>query len=423
MNKTWHIHLLVILFFALVTTPQARGALPCSGDCDGDGHLTVDELVRSVSIALGGASLDLCRSIDISEDGNVTVEEIIIATQLALKGCPPPDTPTSTSTPTSTRTDTPTVTSTPTRTPTPTDTPTRTPTATPTATPTGNRPPELVCQDVYRTFVGIPIALPIEAADPNDNVLTFTSDTLPSGATLDESGVLLWTPTEDQYGAFHIPFTARDDGEPSMSTEGELLLKVSPQDSCVIPTCDPATGCSSVLKPIEQDCCEGAGPRVSEPFAGCPQGRVLFVGRPGADHFQRLHNCDELTYTNNFQLGALFFFDIQARCLRVDRDIRTQIHMVNPSRLVLDTDEPVEFDPDENGFIVARDLLYFAEGAGPFVDLDDHEQNMTITLTDADGVTVSETFRIVTTQRALPILPDPDTEAVPPEPGPCNNIR
>jgi hypothetical protein len=424
-DRSRHSRSLIAAFLLVLLLPlRAPAALPCSGDCDGSGQLTVDELVRAVAIALGGLNLDVCPNIDVSEDGRVTVEEVIIATGFALNGCPPPDTPTATATDTPTRTGTPTITATRTRTPTPTDTASGTATATPTATPTGNRPPELTCREVYRTYQGFPIEFVIEANDSNDNGVTFTSDSLPAGATLDESGLFRWTPDESQRGGFHVRFTAIDDGEPPMASDGELMFKVAPLDACTVPTCDPATGCTGELLPLDQACClEGSGPRVSEPFAGCPQGRVVFAGRPSADHFQRLHNCDALTYTNNSQLGATIFFEAQARCLRADRDIRTQILMVNPSRVGLDIDELREFDAGDNGFIVARDLFYFINPPGPFFDLDGGEQDLTITLTDADGVTVSDTFRIITTQGALGVLVDPDAGLVPPEPGPCNNIE
>jgi hypothetical protein len=232
---------LTAAFLLALLLPLSAAALPCSGDCDGDGHLTVDELVRAVAIALGDLPIASCASIDVSEDGSVTVEEIIIATQLALNGCPPPDTSTPTPTATPIDTDTPTVTATPTQTSTRSATPTGTPTMTATPTPTGNRPPDLACQDVYRTYPEFPIELQIDVSDPNDDIVSVSSDTLPPGATLDASGLFEWTPDETQTGPFYVRFTATDDGEPPISSAGELMLKVSPLDACTIPTCDPAT--------------------------------------------------------------------------------------------------------------------------------------------------------------------------------------
>jgi hypothetical protein len=67
---------------ATPTTPPS-----CTGDCDGSGSVTVDEIVRGVNIALGSASVDDCLAFD--RDGNraVTVDEIVEAIDNALVGC------------------------------------------------------------------------------------------------------------------------------------------------------------------------------------------------------------------------------------------------------------------------------------------------------------------------------------------------
>lgn len=59
----------------------------CVGDCDGNGSVTVDELVAGVNSALGaGAAVD-CESLDANRDGLVTVDEIVTAVDKALAGC------------------------------------------------------------------------------------------------------------------------------------------------------------------------------------------------------------------------------------------------------------------------------------------------------------------------------------------------
>lgn len=59
----------------------------CSGDCDGNGGVTVDELVRGVNIALGTRVLAECAAFDGGGDGQVTVDELIAAVRAALEGC------------------------------------------------------------------------------------------------------------------------------------------------------------------------------------------------------------------------------------------------------------------------------------------------------------------------------------------------
>jgi hypothetical protein len=64
------------------------GADACAGDCNGDGMVTVDELVRAVNIALGSAALDVCRASDGDADGSVGIDELVRAVNGALQGCP-----------------------------------------------------------------------------------------------------------------------------------------------------------------------------------------------------------------------------------------------------------------------------------------------------------------------------------------------
>jgi uncharacterized delta-60 repeat protein len=60
----------------------------CGGDCSGDGEVTVNELVLSVNIALGTASVDRCPASDSNNDGEVTINELIAGVRNALNGCP-----------------------------------------------------------------------------------------------------------------------------------------------------------------------------------------------------------------------------------------------------------------------------------------------------------------------------------------------
>jgi YVTN family beta-propeller protein len=86
---------------------QCTCALPqrCPGDCDGDGGVTVDELVRGVTIALKGLSVARCYSLDTDASGTVTVEELVAAVNNALDGCSVTSTPTATPTPSATATE------------------------------------------------------------------------------------------------------------------------------------------------------------------------------------------------------------------------------------------------------------------------------------------------------------------------------
>jgi hypothetical protein len=64
-----------------------RAAPACAGDCDGNGHVSVEEIIRGIAISLGGEGLSACAAFDAHGDGVVTVDEIIAAVAAALGDC------------------------------------------------------------------------------------------------------------------------------------------------------------------------------------------------------------------------------------------------------------------------------------------------------------------------------------------------
>lgn len=106
----------------------AAGPLPaqsCPGDCNGNGTVSIDELVLGVRISLGDAPLAQCPAFDATPDGELRIDELIRGVGSAANGCPATPTPSLTATPSATPTETPTAVS--------TDTPTATPTVPPVA--------------------------------------------------------------------------------------------------------------------------------------------------------------------------------------------------------------------------------------------------------------------------------------------------
>lgn len=73
-----------VLLVGFGGTAQAQ----CTGDCNSDRQVTVDEIITGVVIALGTGSVDNCPAFDSNADGEVTVDEIVTAVNLALNGCP-----------------------------------------------------------------------------------------------------------------------------------------------------------------------------------------------------------------------------------------------------------------------------------------------------------------------------------------------
>jgi Zn-dependent metalloprotease len=59
----------------------------CAGDCNGNGTVTIDELIRGVSIALGAISIDACTPFDADANGQVGIAELVAGVNAALDGC------------------------------------------------------------------------------------------------------------------------------------------------------------------------------------------------------------------------------------------------------------------------------------------------------------------------------------------------
>jgi hypothetical protein len=95
------------LLFAtvLLVIPVDASAQSCAGDCDGDGAVSVNEIITAVNIVLGNTPLDACAAIVPSGSGPPGVSHLIAAVgsaQCQCQACPTPPptrTPTATSLP------------------------------------------------------------------------------------------------------------------------------------------------------------------------------------------------------------------------------------------------------------------------------------------------------------------------------------
>jgi sugar lactone lactonase YvrE len=72
---------------SLAATPRL---LACTGDCDGDDTVAIQELIRGVRIALGSMDLEQCPEFDSSGNNEVSIDELVSAVDSALNGCPVP---------------------------------------------------------------------------------------------------------------------------------------------------------------------------------------------------------------------------------------------------------------------------------------------------------------------------------------------
>jgi hypothetical protein len=79
---------ILLLGISLLTLTVARaGADQCVGDCDGDGKVSIAELILGVDLALGSASPSDCEAFA-SPAGTIDIAQLIQAVKNALNGCP-----------------------------------------------------------------------------------------------------------------------------------------------------------------------------------------------------------------------------------------------------------------------------------------------------------------------------------------------
>jgi hypothetical protein len=67
-------------------TPPPAG---CTGDCNSDAQVSLDDLLQAVTVAFGDAPVGSCASVDANGDGTVSINELLSAVQRALDGCGP----------------------------------------------------------------------------------------------------------------------------------------------------------------------------------------------------------------------------------------------------------------------------------------------------------------------------------------------
>jgi len=66
---------------------EPSGPPLCTGDCNGDGVVSIDELVTSVQIALGQEELQACPAVDSDDDGRASIADLITSVRAALDDC------------------------------------------------------------------------------------------------------------------------------------------------------------------------------------------------------------------------------------------------------------------------------------------------------------------------------------------------
>jgi hypothetical protein len=75
------------MFQDVMISVVPAGQLPCAGSCNGDNSVSVDEIVVLVRIALGQVPVQQCTAGDTDGNGVITVDEVLRAVTNALNGC------------------------------------------------------------------------------------------------------------------------------------------------------------------------------------------------------------------------------------------------------------------------------------------------------------------------------------------------
>ena len=75
---------LVFCASGFLAQPGQVDAQECTGDCNGDGTVAINEVISCVNIGLELLPLENCTACDASGDGTVTINEIITSVNIGL---------------------------------------------------------------------------------------------------------------------------------------------------------------------------------------------------------------------------------------------------------------------------------------------------------------------------------------------------
>ncbi len=361
---------IVLAVVLSVVGPLAARATGCPGDCNGDGAVTVDEIVTGVNVALGVMGLQVCPGFDGNGDGEVTVDEIIVGINAALLGCPA-----------------------------------GTPAVTPVATPTVavNHPPEFGPMPLYRGYPGYPIALAVPVRDPDgDSVLCDPTGALPEGAEfIGAPGTLSWVPGEEQIGGYLIPVLCGDRWAPPI--RAVMGIVIQPVSECSRPECDPAVGCVSLPVVLEEACCAGGPVRVvREPELPCPDGAGLEILEEPGWGDEALVECSEKRVVEVAPNHVRVALRLRVRCFGAGGVLRVRARLETAQRLLFDREAPVWFPAvspaagavEREGDLLSAVISFVVESPPPYGDIDGAEANLEVTMRDPRGQVITRTQRL-----------------------------
>jgi YVTN family beta-propeller protein len=84
---TQHLGISVLGLCVILAAPGKSPAQQCVGDCNGDGVVTIAELITGVNIDLNGAAVGACPALDCEMGSVGHIDCLIVAVNSALNGC------------------------------------------------------------------------------------------------------------------------------------------------------------------------------------------------------------------------------------------------------------------------------------------------------------------------------------------------
>lgn len=351
--------LLVLILQTGAVASRAQDEPTCRGDCDASGEVAEGDLALALTALFSPSSEDICPALPAAAEETPGAADLLAAIAQRAAGCEP------------------------------------------------GAPLEVAPPPILRSFSGLEIAVPI-AATGGTPPLSYSAEDLPEGAALDpETGVFSWIPSPEQAARYTIPVSVTDGADPPDSATTTLNLRITPLDSCSIPTCNPALGCSTTLPPLSEPCCTGgaAEPRVAEVVADCPDGAVVMIGRNVSSGFGRLENCDSLRLIAFTQAGVTIRIHLAARCFTTGQILLLKSRLETRDTLHTDREDTIVMQPTGVGFSQRINISLPVRDAT--MELEGQEANLSVELEDPfTGTIASESVRVILRHGALTDIPD-----------------
>jgi hypothetical protein len=112
------------------------------------------------------------------------------------------------------------------------------------------------------------------------------------------------------------------------------------------------------------------------------------------------------------QIGAGVRFNVEARCVNASQPVTLHARLETVNEVLFDLDKPETLQLRSDGYAEKSSVVFPVPGQGLF-QLEGAEARMSVTLTDADGTSVTEQLRLTLTLDGLDDLPETEEVSQP----------